>query len=329
MKSFLNLNKGVLRGLQKIKLTQSPVFWQQFAVVILIIAVVLPATLQAKTPVVPATKETTQMTTFIVERYTKKSNQPSLIFIPGLLSNASVYNGIKEQFVGQFDVHLVTIKGFAGTPQDGEFNFDQLLQDLQTYITLKKLNRPHIVGHSMGGLIGLTMAAEQENIIGKVVSVDGLPFIGPIFTRNNETQVSHLEPQALAMKKMFESMTPEQLAAQTKRGIFIQAKASEDQAHIIAMAHSSDPVTAGEAMYEVMTRDIRQALQESQTEILMLGASGAFTQEAQHLSAQNLYESQFDKVKNAKVTMTRHARHFIMYDQPAWLVKQISSFLEK
>ena len=155
------------------------------------------------------------------------------------------------------------------------------------------------------------------------------PFIGPVFTRSNDTEVSQLEPQAQAFKAMFSAMKPDQLAEQTKRGIFIQATAPDDQARIIEMAKDSHPPTAGNAMYEVMTRDLRQPLKHSQTPILMLGASGGFSDNAQYQHAQYLYEQQFVDVKNAKVVMNTEARHFIMYDQPTWLVNQIRSFLEK
>jgi pimeloyl-ACP methyl ester carboxylesterase len=329
MKRFLNFNKAMFQRVKKSKLAQSPTIWQQFAVLMLILGVVLPAALQAKTLTTANEESLTDMGTFIVEHHNNDSHKKAIIFIPGLMSNPSVYDGIQEQFNAQFNVHLIAVKGFAGTPQDGEFNFDNLLQELRAYIVLNKLNKPHIVGHSMGGLIGLAMAAEQEDIIGKVISIDGLPFVGPVFTRSNATQVSQLQPQAQTLKTMLSKMKPEQLAEQTKRGIFIQTTAPKDQAHIIEMAKNSDPLTAGNAMYEVMTRDLRLPLQASQTPILMLGALGAFTHETQYQQAQSLYEQQFVDVKNATVIMNTKARHFIMYDQPLWLVAQIRSFLEK
>lgn len=329
MKRVLNFSKNMFTSFNKNRVSHSPVIWQRFAIIMLILGVILPATLQAQTNTKPNETLITDMGTFIVERQNNESDKQALIFIPGLMSNPTVYDGIKEAFYDQFDVHTLAIKGFAGTPQDGEFNFGQLLNELQSYIEMKKLNKPHIIGHSMGGLIGLSMAAEQELVTGKVISIDGLPFIGPIFTRSNDTQVSQIEPQARAMKNMFAQMKPEQLAEQTKRGIFIQAAALEDQEYIIQMALNSDPVTAGIAMYEVMTRDVRQTLQSSETHILMLGASGAFTQEAQYQAAQSLYEQQFENVKHAKVIMNTKARHFIMYDQPTWLLEQVRSFLEE
>jgi pimeloyl-ACP methyl ester carboxylesterase len=329
MTRFLNTSKAMLNSIKTSKLNPSPAIWQQFAIVMVLLGVVLPAVLQAKTKVTQAEQLTTDMGTFSVVNQASELHKQAIIFIPGLMSNPSVYAGIKEQFEEQFDVHLVAIKGFAGTPQDSEFSFEQLLLDLRAYIALKKLDKPHIVGHSMGGLIGLSMAAEYEELIGKVVSIDGLPFIGPIFTRSNDTVASHLEPQAQAMKAMFQAMQPEQLAAQTKRGIFIQAKSADDQAHIVEMAKNSDPITAGIALYEVMLKDVRKPLQTSETRMLLLGASGAFTQDAQHQSVQDLYEQQFENVKNATVIMNTQARHFIMFDQPEWLVTQISSFLEE
>lgn len=329
MKRVLHVSKWLLQGLKRTTLVQSTGFWQKFAVFMLILGVVIPTALQAKTMITHSDERITNLGTAIVEQHASNTNKKAIIFIPGLMSNASVYEGITEHFNSQFDVHIVAIKGFGGTPQNGEFNFDTLIKELRDYIAVNKLSKPHVVGHSMGGLIALTLAAEHEEIIGKVVSIDGLPFIGPVFTRSNDTEVSQLEPQAQAFKAMFSAMKPDQLAEQTKRGIFIQATAPDDQARIIEMAKNSHPPTAGNAMYEVMTRDLRQPLKHSQTPILMLGASGGFSDDAQYQHAQYLYEQQFVDVKNAKVVMNTEARHFIMYDQPTWLVNQIRSFLEK
>lgn len=252
-----------------------------------------------------------------------------LILIPGLMSNSSVFTALSQNFYAEYQVHLVSVKGFAGTPKGKAFSLKDLSADIAAYINTQGLQKPHIIGHSMGGLTAYMLAVEYEDIIGKVVSIDGLPFIGPIFTRSNATTASMLTPQAIGIKTMFANMSPQQIAFQTQQGINIQATSANDQAKIVEMARLSDPSTAGQAMYDVMTTDLRQAISKSNTFILMLGASGGFSQASEHEQVKKLYEAQFKHVKNATVKMNTQAKHFIMFDDLAWVSDNINAFINQ
>jgi pimeloyl-ACP methyl ester carboxylesterase len=253
-----------------------------------------------------------------------------LILIPGLMSNGSIYDELAAQLASHYQVHVISVKGFAGIPPNGEFSLQQLAEDIVAYIESANLQKPSIIGHSLGGLMAFKLACEHENLIGKVISIDGLPFIGPIFTHNNATTVAMLNPQAQSMRMMFSSMNGAQLALQAQQGIYIQAKSPKDQARIIEMTRTSNPSTAGKAMFDVMQTDLRKPLTKTNTPILMLGGSGAFMQISQlpHQQVDLLYKSQFKKVKNATVIMNATARHYMMFDAPEWLLQQIETFLE-
>jgi len=251
----------------------------------------------------------------------------SIILIPGLMSDASVYDTLSTHLSQHFEVHLISVKGFASTPAGEDFSLANLVQDIVSYIDHNKLKQPHIIGHSMGGLTGFILASKHQDKIGKLVSIDGLPFIGPIFTRTNATTVDMMRPQAQNIKNMFANMNKQQLAAQTQQGVFIQATSKEDQAKVVAMASQSDPVTVGNAMFDVITSDMRQPLTHSSTHILMLGASGGFSQQAQHEQVSALYNQQFERVKNAQVVMNTKVRHFMFFDDAKWVYNQINQFL--
>jgi pimeloyl-ACP methyl ester carboxylesterase len=267
---------------------------------------------------------TREQSTFLVEK-TGAGNP--LILIPGLMSSGKVYQEIATELSKHYQVHVVSVKGFAGTPQTGSFSLNQFVADIVSYIDLERLNKPSIIGHSMGGLTAFKLASEHADKIGHVISIDGLPFIGPIFTRSNATTADMLKPQATNMKTMFSYMTAQQLANQAQQGVYIQATSQQDQARVVEMARTSDSATVGDALYDVMLTDMRKPLKQTTVPILMLGASGAFTQEAQHAQVKALYNAQFADVPNATVVMNTKVRHFIMFDDFAWLVQQIEQFL--
>lgn len=65
-----------------------------------------------------------------------------------------------------------------------------LIKEFCDYIVVNKLSKFYVVGYSMGGLIVLILVVEYEEIIGKVVLIDGLLFIGFVFMCSNDIEVS-------------------------------------------------------------------------------------------------------------------------------------------
>jgi pimeloyl-ACP methyl ester carboxylesterase len=291
-----------------------------------------------------AADEQTSTSYQFVSEVMGKGNEPAVLLIPGLMSDSTVYDALAVQLAQSHEVHLISLKGFGKEPLHREaeviavaadggselqptFSFETFGAELVQYIKQNKLQQPAIVGHSMGGLTALYLATYYPNKIGKVVSIDGLPFIGPIFTRTNDTTAEMLKPQATMMRSMFANMTAEQLAAQTRRGIYIQASDKQHQDYVVAMAKQSNPRFVGEVMHEVLLTDLRVKLVDSQVPILLLGASGGFTQKEQHQQVELIYRAQLEKVANATVIMNTDARHFIMLDDPEWLNAKLSEFL--
>ncbi|MFT5278059.1 MAG: N-formylmaleamate deformylase [Glaciecola sp.] len=258
-----------------------------------------------------------------------KGEGPSIIFIPGLMSDASVFESLADDLSKRNKVHLMSVKGFGSTPATRHFSLEKLLNDIVHYIDSNKLQNPNIIGHSMGGLTGFMLASYHEDKIGKLVSIDGLPFIGPILTRTNATTADMMRPQAQNIKAMFTNMTKQQLRSQTQQGIYVQATSLANQTRVVEMASQSDPSTVGRAMYDVLTIDMREPLKKSSTTILMLGASGGFTELAQHEQVRALYEQQFENVKNAEVVMNTKTRHFMFFDDAQWVSQQVTQFLDK
>ena len=258
----------------------------------------------------------------------KGKGQP-VILIPGLMSNGSIWEPVTKKLAETRQVHVVSLAGFAGTPKINDQSLTRVKSDLILYIKKHKLNKPVIIGHSLGGFMALWLASSQPKLVGSVISVDGLPFIGPIFTRTNSSTVESLSAQANMIRSMYSAMSKEQLAAQTKQSIFVQATAPADQARVIEMAANSDPYTVGDMIYQLLSTDIRADIAKIESKSLLIGASGAFTTEQQHQTVNSLYQQQLKNAANVSLIMNTNDRHFIMLDNPEWLINQIQSFLSE
>jgi N-formylmaleamate deformylase len=250
-----------------------------------------------------------------------------VILIPGLMSDQRVWKDLADELSKTKRVHLVNIAGFGATPTINGQSLLIVKQELEHYIKSNKLNKPVIIGHSLGGYMAFWLASENPNSIGSIISVDGLPFLGPIFTQTNETTVESIKPQADMVSKSYKTMSSELMVAQTKYGLNVQATSDKSKQIIIDMASKSEPKVVGEAIYSLLSRDLRPAIKTIKSKILLLGASGGFTKQSDHLRIKNLYNEQLAGASDAKLVMNTKARHFIMFDDSAWLNKQVIDFL--
>ena len=257
----------------------------------------------------------------------QKGKGPAIIFIPGLMSDSSVWDDFAEQFEQAHQVHQISIAGFAGSAPIENWSIDRVVGEVARYIADNDLQAPIIVGHSLGGFVALKLAVDYPQAVGKVVSVDGLPFLAPIFTRDPQTKAEDMRQRAEQIKKYYAALSPEQVRESTRNGVYIQARNEDAQEKILAMAERSDPRTVGIAISELMTTDLREDLTTTQTPILVLGASGAFSSEQEHEFAERLYQQQVSQAPTAKLLMNRDARHFMMWEAPEWVASQIASFM--
>ena len=76
------------------------------------------------------------------------------------------------------------------------------------------------------------------------------------------------------------------------------------------------------------TIDLRKEIKNIKTPVLELGTWIAYKDYgASHESTITLIKSQFKELPSAKIIVSDTSRHFIMYNDPQWLYKQMDDFL--
>src|ERR1700750_302124 len=92
---------------------------------------------------------------------TVKGKGPDVILIPGLTCSIAVWDATVKQLEGHYRLHLVQVAGFAGAPSQANAKgpiIQPTVSALDAYIKANKLNKPGVIGHSMGGLMGMMLA---------------------------------------------------------------------------------------------------------------------------------------------------------------------------
>ncbi len=98
-----------------------------------------------------------------------------MILIPGLASGAWVWRDSIAALQGEHRVYAVTLAGFDGRPAVKGDVLAQAAASLHALIASQRLDRPVLIGHSLGGTLALQFATTHSDLIAGVVAVDGLP----------------------------------------------------------------------------------------------------------------------------------------------------------
>ena len=248
-----------------------------------------------------------------------------VILIPGLSSPRAVWDGVVPDLAKSHRVILVQVNGFAGDDAGANLKpgvLDGIVGDLHTYIGKHKLQGAAVVGHSMGGLVGLMLAKAQPGDVGKLMIVDSLPWYGMLFGPG--ATVDTVKPQAAAMRDRFTASygKPNPAVNQAMAARF--ALRPDAQAKVAGWMGQTDARVSAEAMYEDMITDLRGDMGKIATPITMLYPTSAALPKA---VAEPLYTAAYKDAPHATLVEVPDSAHFIMLDQPAVFLKTLMAFV--
>ncbi len=255
-----------------------------------------------------------------------------MIMIPGLTCDGAVWDSTIKAMGDNYQYHVLTLPGFAGQAplenlEDGFF--DQIRALIYQYIDENKIEKPIIMGHSLGGFLALQIAIEKPELPEKLVIVDALPFLTSVQMPGMSAE--NAKDMAIGMRAQMRAS-----ASQTYEQKFAYQKAMLpsmiiDEQNIETAADwgaKSDMNTVGQAMYEMYTTDIRSELDKIEVPILVLGAWVAYKDfGSTRESVLSTYTSQYEKAKDVVVDLTDKGNHFIMWDDSEFFQNWLNKFL--
>ncbi len=252
-----------------------------------------------------------------------------VILIPGLGCSAEVWNETVQHLNAEhFQTHALTLAGFGGIPAIHADHYLQTVRDdLAHYIQQYKLDRPVIIGHSLGGFVALWVAAEYPDLPGKIISVDGLPYLAAII--NPAITPEGAQNMAANIQKSIVSTPAPQYEAMQRQTVASMVTSPANVERELKVDLTSDRNTVGQAMYEMMTTDIRGEMGKIKVPVLVLGTWIAYKDYgATHDSTAALYAKQFEKLPGTKIVLNDTSKHFIQLDAPDWFYEQIDAFMK-
>lgn len=108
------------------------------------------------------------------------SGLPPLVLLPGITSPAATWEFVAERLAVFFDVYVLDIRG-RGLSQGGEnlsYLLDDYAADVEAFNREVGLEKPVVLGHSMGARIAIRFARRYPAQMGELILVDP-PVSGP------------------------------------------------------------------------------------------------------------------------------------------------------
>jgi pimeloyl-ACP methyl ester carboxylesterase len=225
-------------------------------------------------------------------------------------------------------VYVVTVPGFDGRKAEPGTTLESLQKDLGSLIEEQHLDRPVLIGHSMGGTLALSFATAHSDLIAGVIAVDGLPvFPGTEGITGDRSQMAQ---QARAQ---IENQTPEQFAAYQQT--YMKRVGAIDEAAAAKIAESSgrsDPRAVADFATQLLLLDLRPKLPGIKVPVVEISpfyevdfAPMGVNEEAKT----NYYRVLLGGIEKLDVLSISPARHFVMFDQPEKFAATLDQALAK
>jgi pimeloyl-ACP methyl ester carboxylesterase len=245
-----------------------------------------------------------------------------MILIPGLASSGETFDSTVARYKDHYECHVLTLAGFAGVPRVPGPMLDKVRDELAAYIRDKKLVKPVIVGHSLGGYVTLDLASKYPDLPGKLIIVDSYPSLASIY--RPEITPEQAKSEADTMRKyMTDPSNKDGAAAQIRMMVTPDA----DYERIMKWSRASDSSAVADAMVEMYVSDLRESVAAIRSPSLVMMTWVAYKQYTDRKTFEGNVAREYAKMKGADIRITDTSRHFIMYDEPQWFFAQIDGFL--
>jgi len=241
---------------------------------------------------------------------------PDVVLIPGLAASRGVW-GRTVSAVPGYRYHLVQVAGFAGEPARGNARgrvAASVADELARYIAHKRLKRPALVGHSMGGTIAMMIAARHPQMAGKVMVVDMVPAPAQLFGAS----ASAVRPLADLLRTELAGVAAVRQQLKQVIGRF----GSTDW-----MESRSDTDVVARSLHEMAVTDMTPELANVGVPLLVVYACpepSRLTRPA----VDRLYARAYARKPDATLIRIDRSGHTIMADQPARFRQVLKRFLK-
>lgn len=252
---------------------------------------------------------------------------PDLILIPGLASTSAVWARTAERLDGERRLHLVSVRGFGDlAPQANASGaiLGAVAGEIRRYIVDQRLSRPAIIGHSMGGQLGIRVAADAPSRVDRLMTVDSSPFFAALISP--QATIGDVEPIAQVAYQAVQFLGDEALRDRG-RSLGLELGGAGDAMFGAVGWQGGDRRVLAQALYETMTIDLRARLPDI-TAPVTVAYGWSSDRDSPRSRTDGLFRRAYARLDDpAAFERIEGAEHMVMIDQPTRFLAAVRRFL--
>jgi N-formylmaleamate deformylase len=241
-----------------------------------------------------------------------RGSGPDVILIPGLTAGPDVWASTVAAVPG-YRYHLVHVGGFAGAPARANASgaiIAPLADEIARYIEAERLDRPALIGHSMGGTLAMMIASRRPELVGRLMVVDMYPQPSGLVGSSSQ----QLRGLADGLRDIAATPTGRQLLGSLIRNFGTNGSGGD-----------SDPDVVARALHELSTLDLTADLPRIAAPMTVVYAN---PDARSHARTDAAFASAYAQARGTELVRIDGSSHMIMYDQPARFHEAVRAFLD-
>lgn len=242
-----------------------------------------------------------------------------LFILHGFLGMADNWRTMGLKFAAEgFQVHLIDQRNHGHSFHSQEFTYELMVQDLLAYAQAKNVEKPIILGHSMGGKTAMLYAVLHPNLLEKLIVVDIAPKFYPVHHQMIIDGLSSIDFEKIQTRKQAdEQLSKYVLDAPTRqfllKNLYWKTKEKLDfRFNLIALRQNLEEIGKGlpqETIFKGAT-------------LFLAGAKSNYIKE----NDRDLIYSHFP---NAQIETVSRAGHWLHAENPEEFFTKVLQFLQK
>ena len=260
---------------------------------------------------------------------------PDVVLIPGLTSSPRIWQDTVDQLSATHRIHRIHVNGFAGAPAGGNAQSGEepspfvvpVAEEIARYIEANGLQKPAVIGHSLGGTLAMTLASRHPDAVSKVMVVDMLPFVGAMFGPPGATTAESVQPVALNMWRQQATISREDYNTAGVATVTGMVNNEARRPMAIEDVERSDQAVASAAYYDLVISDLRADLPKITVPMTVLYVKFNDARMTNEITDM-IYRASFSTRPETTLKRIDDSAHFIMFDQPEVFAAEVDSFLK-
>lgn len=252
--------------------------------------------------------------------YKSFGSGPALIILHGLFGSLDNWQTLARQYGERFSVFIVDQRNHGKSPHSDEpYTYELLAQDLYEFMDAQSIYEAHLLGHSMGGKTVMQFAAENEDLIEKLIVADmGIRQYGS----HHELVLATLDAfpfPEISTRKEADAWMTERISDFGVRQFLLKN---------LVRDKDSDHEFRWKFNFPVLHRDYENILQGVESDypihtptLFIRGGKSEYVRDEDFPEIQNLFP-------NAQLETVEGAGHWLHAEKPAEFFQKTMTFLE-